>query len=202
MTLLVADAAARSVPRVLAADADTVSSDAVSDIVAVDDPDVVVVDAEAVRDPAAVVRAVREVSSDAAIVLVGDTDSRADVAGVDCDEASVREAVERAERVADYRRSVSDLYDACRDRALGRPDSEVQAQRRQADDRFSALATDEETFAALFRTDTASEQAPGKSDEADATDAADTTGGADAAAVDREEATDPPDDSDTEDSDG
>lgn len=152
MTLLVADDG-RSVPSVLAADAVTVASEAVSDTVADDDPDVVVVDGRAVSDTAAVVRAVRAASSRTGIVVVGDSAAEADVTCVDADETAVLAAVERAERVAAYRRSVSSLYDACRDRALGRPEGDVRAQRRRADDRFSALPEDEETFAAVLRPD-------------------------------------------------
>jgi hypothetical protein len=155
VTLLVADDDGRSVLSVLAADAVTVGADAVSDALTANDPDVVVVDGTAVRDTDAVVRAVREASADAGIVVVGDAASEADVACVDADESSILAAVERAERVADYRRSVSDLYDAARDRALGRPDGDVRAHRKRADDCFSALPTDEDTFAALLRTDEA-----------------------------------------------
>lgn len=151
MTLLVADDG-RTVPSVLAADAAVVGSAAVSDTVGSDDPDVVVVDGNAVADAGAVVEAVREASSGTAIVVVGEDDCDADVT---CEntETAILAAVERAERVAEYRRSVSSLYEACKERALGRPEEDVQAQRREADDHFAALPADEETFAALLRSE-------------------------------------------------
>lgn len=152
MTLHVADDG-RSVPPALPADAVTVGSEAVAATVAADDPDVVVVDGAAVSDPATVVRAVRDASENAAIVLVGAADDAADVTCPDRDAAAIRAAVDRAERVAAYRRSVEGLYEACRDRALGRPDGDVRAQRREADDHFAALPADEETFAALLRSE-------------------------------------------------
>lgn len=152
MTLLVADDDGRSMPSVLAADAVIVGSTAVSDTVVTDDPDVVVVDGSSVADPRDVVESVREASSDAAVVFVGDADCDADVT---CEntETAILAAIERAERVADYRRSVSSLYESCRERALGRPNDEVRAQRREAEDRFAALPEDEETFAALLRSE-------------------------------------------------
>jgi DNA-binding NarL/FixJ family response regulator len=165
VTLLVADDDGRSVPAGLAADAVTVGAEAVSAALAANDPDVVVVDGTAVRDTDEVVRAVRAATANAGIVVVSDDAAGADVTRVDPDEASVRDAVERAERVADYRRSVASLYDAARDRALGRPDGDVRAQRKQADDCFSALPEDEETFAALLRTD--DEDGTGSLDEGD-----------------------------------
>lgn len=162
MTLLVADDG-RSVPPALPADAVAVGAEAVGDTVAADDPDVVVVDEAAVSDPAAVVREVRDASEHAAIVLVGADDDAADVTCPDRD-AAIRAAVDRAERVAAYRRSVEDLYEACRDRALGRPDGDVRTQRREADDHFAALPADEETFAALLRSESDDPDHPASTD--------------------------------------
>lgn len=165
MTLLVADDDARSLPPPLAADSVTISSDAVSDAVDANDPAVVVVDGPSVPDAAEVVRAVRGASPQPAIVVVGDEAGEADLDQVDADDSSIMSAVERAQRVAAYRRSVSDLYDAARDRARGRPDADLRARRRRADDCFSDLPADEETFAALLRTDP--EDVTGAPDEED-----------------------------------
>ncbi|WP_232700832.1 hypothetical protein [Halobacterium wangiae] len=153
MTLLVADDDRQSLSAVLAADVVPVRTDAVAAAVARDDPDVVVIDGDSVADPQAAVADVRANAPDATIVVVGTTDLDADVTTATSDERSVRAAVERARRVTNYRESVSDLFDACRDRALGRPDDEIRERRREADDRFDQLPEDHETFAAALRTD-------------------------------------------------
>jgi hypothetical protein len=150
VTHLVADDTRRSLAAVLPDDVVTVEAAAVRDVVARDDPDVVVVDAATVADPAAVVDVVRS-STDAAIVAVGATSLDADVACTSTTEASVRAAVERARHIASYRRSVSDLYDACRERALGRPDEDVRERRQAADEQFASLPDDHEAFAAALR---------------------------------------------------
>lgn len=153
VTLLVADDNRRSLRDVLPTDVVSVDADAVGDAVARDDPDVVVVDAGAVADPAAVVDTVRSTAPGTAVVAVGTTGTDADVTCAAADETSIRDAVERARRVADYRQSVSDLYEACRDRALGRPDADLRGRRRDADAKFADLPTDRETFSAALRAD-------------------------------------------------
>ncbi|MFB6268660.1 MAG: hypothetical protein ABEH83_01865 [Halobacterium sp.] len=153
MTLLVADDNRRSLRDVLPSDAVTVDAEAVADAVASDDPDVVVVDAGAVADAAGIVDAVRENARGTAVVAVGTTGTDADVTCAATDESSVQAAVERARQVAEYRRSVADLYEACRDRAVGRPDADLRDRRRDADEKFERLPTDRETFSAALRTD-------------------------------------------------
>lgn len=153
VTLLVADDNRRSLRDVLGSDVVTVDAEAVSDAVARDDPDVVVVDAGAVADPAGVVQEVRSNARDTAVVAVGTTGTDADVTCAATDEASIRAAVDRARRVADYRRSVADLYEACRDRALGQPDADLRDSRRDADAKFADLPGDRETFSAALRTE-------------------------------------------------
>ncbi|MXR19736.1 hypothetical protein [Halobacterium bonnevillei] len=153
MTLLVADDSRRSLRDVLGSDVVAVDAEAVSDAVARDDPDVVVVDAGAVADPAGVVQEVRSNARDTAVVAVGTTGTDADVTCAATDEASIRAAVDRARRVADYRRSVADLYAACRDRALGQPDADLRDSRRDADAKFADLPGDREAFAAALRTE-------------------------------------------------
>lgn len=150
MTHLVADDTSRSLAEVLPDDVVPVDAAAVRDVVARDDPDVVVVDAAAVADPAAVVNTVRS-TTDAAIVAVGTTALDADVACTTTSETALRAAVERARHIASYRRSVSDLYEACRERALGRPDEDVRERRRAADEQFASLPDDREAFAAALR---------------------------------------------------
>jgi hypothetical protein len=162
VTLLVADDSRRSLRDVLESDVVAVEAEAVSDAVARDDPDVVVVDAGAVADPSSVVQEVRSNTRDTAVVAVGTTGSDADVICAATDEASIRAAVHRARRVADYRRSVGDLYEACRDRALGQPDADLRDSRRDADAKFAALPGDRETFSAALRT-----EADRQSDDAD-----------------------------------
>jgi hypothetical protein len=130
----------------------TVDAAAVRDSVASDDPAVVVVDAATLADLAAVVDDVRS-TTDAAVVAVGATSLDAGVACVATDEAAVAAAVERARHIAAYRRSVSDLYEACRERALGRPDEDVRERRQSADDQFASLPDDREAFAAALRTE-------------------------------------------------
>ena len=153
MTLLVADDDRPSLSAVLAADVVPVETDAVAAAVARDDPDVVVVDGDSVADPQSAVADVRANAPDATVVVVGVTEADADVTTATSDERSVRAAVERARRVTDYRQSVSELYDACRGRALGQPSEELQERRREADDQFDQLPEDHETFAAALRTD-------------------------------------------------
>jgi hypothetical protein len=152
VTLLVADDDRPSLSAVLAADVVPVETDAVAAGVARDDPDVVVVDGHSVADPQSAVVDVRAHAPDATVVVVGVTDVDADVTTATSDERSVRTAVERARRVTDYRQSVSELYDACRGRALGRPADEVRERRREADDHFDELPEGRETFAAALRT--------------------------------------------------
>ena len=153
VTLLVADDTRRSLRDVLPVDAVTVEAEAVADAVAREDPDVVVVDAGAVADPTAIVDAVRSKARGIGIVAVGTTETDADVTCVVTDESSIRAAVERARQVADYRRSVSELYEACRDRALGRPDADLRDCRKTADENFDQLPADRETFSAALRLD-------------------------------------------------
>lgn len=153
VTLLVADDDRPSLSALLAADVVSVETDAVAAALARDDPDVVVVDGDSVADARAVVADIRANAPDATVVVIGATDVGADVTTATSDERSVRAAVERARRVTDYRESVADLFDACRDRALGRPDDDLRERRREADDQFDQLPEDHETFAAALRTD-------------------------------------------------
>ncbi|WP_336034945.1 hypothetical protein [Halobacterium yunchengense] len=153
MTLLVADGGRRSLRDVLPSEVAVVDADAVSEAVARDAPDVVVVDAGAVAEPGAVVDAVRATDPGSAVVVVGTTGTDADVTCATADRASVHAAVERAERIADYRQSVTALYEASRDRALGRPDADLRDVRRDADAKFDDLPADRETFAAALRPD-------------------------------------------------
>jgi len=150
VTHLVADDPERSLVDALPADVVTVSAAAVRDDLARADPDVVVVDATAVPDPAAVVDAVRS-TTDAVVVAVGATTLDADIACASTGGPAVAAAVERAHAIAAYRQSVSDLYEACRERALGRPDEDVRARRQSADDKFASLPDDRESFAAALR---------------------------------------------------
>lgn len=175
VTLLVADDNRRSLRDVLGSDVVAVDAEAVSDAVARDDPDVVVVDAGAVADPAGVVHEVRSNARDTAVVAVGTTGTDADVTCAATDEASIRAAVDRARRVADYRRSVADLYEACRDRALGQPDADLRDSRREADAKFADLPGDREAFSAALRTE--GDRGDDDANEAvnDDTDAADTS---------------------------
>ena len=150
VTHLVADDTHRSLAEVLPDDVVTVDAAAVRDVVARDDPDVVVVDVATIADPAAVVETVRS-STDAVIVAVGATALDVDIACTATSETSVRAAVERARHIASYRHSVSDLYEACRERALGRPDEDVRERRQTADEQFASLPDDREAFAAVLR---------------------------------------------------
>jgi len=59
--------------------------------------------------------------------------------------------VSRARDVAAYRSSVSDLYEACRGRALGRPDEDLRETRADADRRLAELPSDRQTVAAALR---------------------------------------------------
>jgi hypothetical protein len=175
VTLLVADDNRRSLRDVLGSDVVAVDAEAVSDAVARDDPAVVVVDAGAVADPAGVVREVRSNARDTAVVAVGTTGTDADVTCAATDEASIRSAVDRARRVADYRRSVADLYEACRDRALGQPDADLRDSRRDADAKFGDLPGDRETFSAALRTEGNRGDDDADGGGHDETDAADTS---------------------------
>jgi hypothetical protein len=166
VTLLVADDNRRSLRDVLPSDAVTVEAQAVADAVARDDPDVVVVDGAAVADAAGIVDDVRATAPNAAVVAVGTTNTEADVTCAATDESSICAAVERARQVADYRRSVSELYEACRDRALGRPDDDLRDCRRDADAKFEQLPADRETFSAALRPDDA-DGGPANDDDAE-----------------------------------
>ncbi|MCG1002140.1 MULTISPECIES: hypothetical protein [Halobacterium] len=152
MTHLVADDSRGSLAAVLPDDVVTVDAAAVRDAVARDGADVVVVDTVSVADPAAVVDAIRS-ATDAAVVAVGTTGLDADVECASVSEASVRAAVERARHIAAYRDSVSALYEACRERALGRPDEAVRERRRNADEQFDSLPDDRAAFAAALRSE-------------------------------------------------
>jgi len=150
VTLLVADETRQALAAALP---DTVVVDAagVGDAVARDAPDVAVVDANAVADPAAVVDTIREHADGAAVVVVGTSTVDADVTCATSDEASVLAAVERARQIAAYRNSVSELYAACRERALGSPSEDVRERRRVADEQFASLPDDRDAFAAALR---------------------------------------------------
>lgn len=150
MTLLVADDITPSLTRALAADVVTVGAAEVGDALATDDPDVVLVDGTSVADLMGVVDAVREDAPDAVVVVVGARDG-GDVSCATSDEQSVRAAVERAHHIAKYRESVSALYEACRGRALGRPDGDLREFRATADERFEDLPGDPEAVDAALR---------------------------------------------------
>lgn len=150
MTLLVADNCRPAFAGALGGDSATVDAAGVADAVGGGDTRVVLVDAHSVADPQAVVDAVREHAPDAAAVVAG----ASDVGDVSCptrDEQSVRSAVERAREIASYRASVSDLYEACRGRALGRPSDDLRTCRESADDRFESLPEDREAIGAALR---------------------------------------------------
>ncbi|MFB6069141.1 MAG: hypothetical protein ABEJ90_04360 [Halobacterium sp.] len=164
MTLLVADDGRRSLRDVLPADVATVDADSAGDAAAREHPAVVVVDAASVGDPAAVVEDVRANADRTVVVAVGTTATDADVTCAATDEAAVRDAVERARRVSDYRSSISELYEACRDRALGQPDGDVRERRADADRRLEALPEDRESVAAALRSDDADDD-DGESDD-------------------------------------
>lgn len=151
MTLFVADDR-RSLADVLPTDVSVVGAAAVGDAVACDTPDVVVVDSDAVADPSAVVDAIRSNADETAVVVAGTAAGvDADVTCATPDEASLRAAVERAEQIAAYRNSVSALYAACRERALGGPDDDLDLHRQAADERFASLPDDREAFHAALR---------------------------------------------------
>jgi hypothetical protein len=151
VTLLVADDCRRALVGALAGDAAVVDAAGVADAVG-EATHVVVVDAHAVPDTHAVVADVRERAPDAVVVVAGGADA-GDVSCPTRDEQSVRAAVERARDVVAYRESVSSLYEACRGRALGRPDADLRACRESADDRFESLPEDREAVAAALRSD-------------------------------------------------
>lgn len=151
MTLLVAEAARPALAGALGTDAATVGAASVTDALEADGEDVVLVDGNSVADPHGVVAAVREYAPDAAVVVAG-ANGVGDVSCATTDEQSVRAAVERARRIAAYRSSVSELYEACRDRALGQPDDAIRERRAAADRQFEDLPTDHESVAAALRT--------------------------------------------------
>jgi len=131
----------------------TVDAGAVSDAAARHDPDVVVVDAAAVADPDGAVAAVRAADGGVPVVSVGAAGTDADVACPSADADAVRAAVERARRVAEYRRSVSALYEQCRGRELGRPDEALRASRADADRHLADLPDDRWAVEAALRPD-------------------------------------------------
>lgn len=148
MTLLVADANRPAVVDALPSDAATVPADDAPSAAASGDHEVVVVATEAVVAPGDVVEAVRVAAPRAAVVAVGEVAVNADATAADADGISA--ACERARRVSAYRDSVSELYAACREHALG-DDRDVRARRREADALFEELPEDDETFAAALR---------------------------------------------------
>ena len=150
MTLLVADANRPAIVDALPPGATTVTADDAAAAVASSDHDVVVVATEAVVAPGDVVEAVRVAAPQAAVVAVGGIAVNADATTTSTDAGNIRAACERARRVSAYRNSVSELYAACRERALG-DDRDVRARRREADALFEELPADEGTFAAAMR---------------------------------------------------
>lgn len=165
VTLLVADdddeaddADGWSLRDALGPDVVVVDADAVSDSLARHDPDVVVVDADAVADPGGVVSAVRSAGGGSVpVVSVGSAATDADVARTSRDPDALRAAVDRARRVAAYRRSVADLYEQCRDRELGQPDEALRECRADADSRLADVPDDRWAVAAAIRPDPAAE---------------------------------------------
>ncbi|WP_232687305.1 hypothetical protein [Halobacterium zhouii] len=148
MTLLVADADRPAIVDALPSGAATVPADDAPAAAASGDHEVVVVATEAVLAPGDVVEAVRIAAPHVAVVAVGDVVVNADATAADADE--LPGACERARRVAAYRDSVSELYAACREHALG-DDRDVRERRREADALFEELPEDDETFAAALR---------------------------------------------------
>jgi len=148
VTLLVADGA-RSTLSALLDDAETVAVDGLADALSPGDDRVVVVDCATV-DARSAAGTVRAHAPDAVVVSVGC--DVGDVVAATGDERAVSAAVTRARDVAAYRESVSDLYEACRGRALGRPDEDLRETRANADRRLAELPSDRQTVAAALRT--------------------------------------------------
>ena len=183
VTLLVAgddtDDAGQSLRDTLAPGVVVVDAAAVGDALARHDPDVVVVDAAAVADPSSVVAAVRSAGdSRVSVVSVGSVAIDADVTRTSRNPDDLRAAVDHARRVAAYRRSVSTLYEACRDRELGRPDEALRASRADADRRFADLPDDQWAVEAALRPDVGNEHDDPDAGGDDGASDADTTEGA------------------------
>jgi hypothetical protein len=151
VTLLVADADRLEIADSLPSETVTVAADDAPEAAASGDHDVVAVATEAVVAPGDVVEAVQVAAPDVAVVAVGDIAVSADATATSSDRDEIRAACERARQVSAYRDSVSDFYDACRERALGKHDRDVRAHRREADARFGELPEDDATFAAAIR---------------------------------------------------
>jgi hypothetical protein len=184
VTLLVADDDdGQSLRDALGPGVVAVEADAVSDAVARHDPDVAVVDADAVADPGGVVAAIRSGGGGLTVVSVGAAETDADVTCPSRNADAVRAAVDRARRVAEYRRSVSDLYEQCKNRAFGRPDEALRESRADADSRLADLPDDRWAVAAALRPD-AGDEGNDTVDGRDGVDAAD--GGSDNGAGDPE----------------
>ena len=149
MTLLVAGASRPALVDALPSDAVTVAAEDAPEAAASGDHDVVVVATEAVLAPGDVVEAVRMAAPNATVIAVGDVAVSADATAASADEDEICAALERARQVSAYRDSVSELYAACRERALG-GDRDVRAHRREADARFDELPEDETVFAAAM----------------------------------------------------
>jgi phage terminase large subunit-like protein len=148
VTLLVADGTRSTLSAVLD-DAETVAVDGLADALSPGDDRVVVVDCATV-DARSAAGTVRAHAPDAVVVSVGG--DVGDVVAATADEQAVSTAVARARDVAAYRASVADLYEACRGRALGRPDEDLRETRAQADRRLAELPSDRQTVAAALRT--------------------------------------------------
>jgi len=148
VTLLVADGARSTLSAVLD-DAEAVAVDGLADALSPGDDGVVVVDCATV-DARSAVGTVRAHAPDAVVVGVGG--DVGDVVAATGDEQAVAAAVARARDVAAYRESVADLYEACRGRALGRPDADLRETRADADQRLAELPSDRQTVAAALRT--------------------------------------------------
>lgn len=148
MTLLVADGTRSALPAVLD-DAEVVAVDELPDALSPGDDSVVVVDCATV-DARSAVGTVRAHAPDAVVVGVGG--DVGDVVTATGDEQAISAAMSRARDVAAYRESVSELYEACRERALGRPDEDLRAARADADRRLAELPSDRQTVAAALRT--------------------------------------------------
>ena len=157
MTLLVADGTRSTLSAVLE-DAETVAVDGLADALSPGDDGVVVVDCATV-DGRSAVGTVRAHAPDAVVVGVGG--DVGDVVAATGDEQAVASAVARARDVAAYRESVSDLYEACRGRALGRPPENLRETRADADERLAELPSDRQTVAAALRTGDRGREAEG-----------------------------------------
>lgn len=166
MTLLVADGTRSTLSAVLD-DAETVTVDALADALSPGDDGVVVVDCATV-DGRSAVGTVRAHAPDAVVVGVGG--DVGDVVAATADEQAVTSAVARARDVAAYRESVSDLYEACRGRALGRPPADLRETRADADRRLADLPSDRQTVAAALRTSDHEGEADGDDAEGEAED--------------------------------